>query len=257
MNRTILDGIIKQYYIDVNEVSKWKINATNKTLLIGASTPNQVLSLTVKVENLDAPELETADFAFSDTPKLLKMINVLGEDIKIELNKDSNDKITSVIFSDASTEMQYVTTDLKILTDTRAIKIFNGPLPDFDVEIKIDTNFINTYISARGALTDVEYVVFGNSAKTGKLEMVFGNVTGNTKALNTSKIKYAVTTQNTKDKLPNSYGFNAAYIKSLLAANKKFDSAELKISSAASLAMFVFKNQTVTATYHIKGIAGK
>jgi hypothetical protein len=257
MNRTILDGIIKQYYLDINEVSKWKVKPDTKTLLIGASAPNQVLSLTVKVDNF-TDLTEPVEFAFSDTPKLLKMINVLGEDVKISLNRDdTNERIIGVVFSDEKTEAQYVTTDLRILTDSKAIKIFSGPYPEFDVEMNVDLDFISTYISAKGALSESEYVVFGNNSKTGKLEMVFGTVAGNTKSLNTSKIKYALTAQAGKDKLPDSIGFNAAYIKSLLAANKKFDTAELKISSSSSFAVFTFKNQNISATYNIKGIAGK
>jgi len=253
MIKNKLESIIKKYYLSgLNETSKWKINDAEKTLTIGASTTNQVLSSVIKVDNFT--ELKTMEFGVNDTTKLLKMINVLDDDVLITENNDAG-RITSILMNSGKIEIQYVTADLKFLNDNKVIKIYSGPYPTFEVEIVIDKDFIDTYIAAKSALNDSEYVVFQMNSDN-KLEMVFGQVNGGNKTLNTSKVRYLPTTLPSKDILPKSIGYNADYLKEILSANKEHKSSILKISSN-TLGFISFTNENITSTYHIKGVAGK
>jgi hypothetical protein len=253
MKRSTLETIVKKYYLSgLNEVSKWKIDNTGKTLKIGASTPNSVLAILTEVSNFT--ELPTGEFGVNDTSKLLKMINVLDDEITLTPISDAS-KITGIQFNSDKTEVHFVTADLKIINDNKMIKMYSGPYPEFDIELILDKDFIDTYSAARAALSDSEYVVFQNNNK-GKFEMVFGQINGGNKILNTSKIRYNPQTTEGKCTLPHSIAYNADYLKEIFNANKNAENTIFKISSN-TLGYMKFKNEDVEVTYHIKGVIGK
>ena len=254
MNKATLESVIKKYYLSgLVETSIWKVLDDKKLLKIGACTPNFVLSIVVDVANFT--ELSANEFAVSDTSKLLKMTGVLDDDVKFALNKDNNGKITSVLMTSTGVEMQYVTADITVLRANKAVQTWNKPDPEYEVEIIIDKDFIDTYTRSKSALSDSEYVVFQMNADN-KLEMVFGYVQGGNKSLNTSKIKYQPKTNAGKDKLPMSLGYNADYLKEILSANKDAENAILQLSSA-TLAHMKCSQGDVTINYHMRGIVIK
>ena len=254
MKKSILEPVIKKYHLhDINEISIWKVDDAAKTLRIGATTPNRVMTLVVQVNNFT--ELKTLKFGVNDTTKLLKMLNVLDEDITIAPNVDAAGKITSILFTSGEIEMQYVTADLEFLEANKVVKVYDKAYPPFEAEIVLDKDFRETYTAAKSALSDSEYVVFQMNSKN-KLEMVFGNITNGNKALNTSKIKYAVKTLPGKDTLPHSIGYNAEYLNKILLSNKDADDSVLKLSSN-TLAYAQFTCGDIVSTYHVLGVAGK
>ena len=257
MKLSTLATAIKKYYLaGLNETAIWKIDNTAKLLKIGTSTPNQVICAVVEVPITD--EIATTEFGVSDTTKLVKMLGVLNEDVVFSVNEDATTKkVTSIALASGDIDMQYVTADLKVIRDNKMVQVFKGPYPQFEVEIVVDNEFVENYLTAKSALSDSEYVVFQNNPATTKLEMIFGQVHNGNKALNTSKIKISPKTNDGKSTLALPLSYNAEYLRQILAANTGSESAVLKLSTNTLGYVEYVSEGGIKSTYHIKGISGK
>ena len=158
-----------------------------------------------------------ATFGVYDTSKLTKMLSVLGNDVEFSIN-DIDGKPVSLKFKDGSTSVNYMLADLSVIPNVPDLK----QLPDFDVEIKLDSNFINKFIKAKGALADENNFTF--LCKDGKSQIILGYSN-----INTNRIVIDVDANCSGEIQPIS--FSATYLKEILVANKEATDATLKISS--------------------------
>lgn len=248
--------MIKKYYLsNFIETSIWKVLNDNKQLRMAACTPNYVMSVVVELNNFE--EVPTTEFAVNDTTKLLKMLNALDEEIKLSAKQDTNGKIYNIVINSGNIEMEYVTADIAVLRANEVVKTIKKiNEPPFEVEIILDKDFIDTYIASTTALSDSENVVFQMN-KNNKLEMIFGHIQGANKSLNTSKIKYLPKTTTGKDVLSSPLGFSSEYLKQILVANKDAADTILKLSVTKPMVNIQFKNNDITATYHLTGLIVK
>ena len=164
-------------------------------------------------------EFDTSDATFGvyDTSKLTKMLSVLGDDVEFS-NSDIDGKPVSLKFKDGSTNINYMLADLSVIPNVPDLK----QLPPFNVEIKLDSNFISKFIKAKGALADENNFTF--TCKNGKGQIVLGHSN-----INTNRINIDVDCVCEGDVEPIS--FSATYLKEILVANKEATDATLKISS--------------------------
>lgn len=252
MTKAKLESMIKKYYLsNLIETSIWKIFKDQKQIRMAACTPNYVLTSVIELKNFE--EIDTTEFAINDTTKLLKMLNALDENIKLEVKQD-NGKVFNILINSSNIEMEYVTADINVLRANQTVKtVSKNNEPPFDVEIIVDNDFIETYIASTSALSDSEHVVFQMN-KNNKVEMIFGFIQGANKSLNTSKIKYVPKTTPQKDVLTTTLGFSAEYIKNILLANKDANETILKLSCSKPMAKVEFVSDDISAVYHITGL---
>lgn len=249
--------MIKKYYVsNYIETSIWKIFDDKKKLRMAGSDGSKNMSVTVEYTNFT--DLKTTEFAVNDTTKLLKMLNALDEEIKLETKTDNNDKIYSLVINSTNNiEMEYVTADINVIRANKIVQIINkDPNQVCEVEIIMDNDFVSTYIAATSALSDSENVVFKMN-KDNKLEMIIGYVQGANKTLNTSKIKYLPKTVAGKDVLPEILGFKSEYLKQILLANKDAKDPILQLGCYNPIAYMTFTNADITSDYHLRGIVVK
>lgn len=168
----------------------------------------------VSMKEFDGP---SATFGVYDTTKLTKMLSVLGESVEFSIN-DIDGKAVSLKFKDGSTSVNYMLADLSVIPNVPDLK----QLPPFNVEIKLDANFISKFIRAKGALADENNFTF--MCKDGKGQIVLGHSN-----INTNRISIDVDC--TCDGDVNPISFSATYLKEILVANKEANDATLKISS--------------------------
>jgi len=163
-------------------------------------------------------EFEGSDASFGvyDTTKLTKMLSVLGDDVEFSIN-DIDGKPVSLKFKDGSTNINYMLADLSVIPNVPDLK----QLPPFNVEIKLDSNFISKFIKAKGALDENNFTF---TCKDGKGQIVLGHSN-----INTNRINIDVDCVCEGDVEPIS--FSATYLKEILVANKEATDATLKISS--------------------------
>jgi len=164
-------------------------------------------------------EFEGTDTTFGvyDTTKLTKMLSVLGNDVDFSI-QDIDGKAVSLKFKDGSTSVNYMLADLSVIPNVPDLK----QLPEFNTEIKLDSNFISKFIRAKGALADENNFTF--ICKDGKAQIILGYSN-----INTNRISIDVDASCEGD--VDAISFSATYLKEILVANKEATDATLKISS--------------------------
>ena len=141
----------------------------------------------VSMKDFDSTD---ATFGVYDTTKLTKMLSVLGDDIEFSIN-DIDGKSVSLKFKDGSTSVNYMLADLSVIPNVPDLK----QLPDFDTEIKLDSNFISKFIKAQKGIADENNFTFTcKGEKNGQIILGYSNI-------NTNRIKIDVDCTCKKDKV--------------------------------------------------------
>jgi len=188
--------------------------------------------------NVTMTEFEgsNATLGVYDTTKLIKMVSVLGDAVDFTIS-DIDGKAVSLKFKDKSTSVNYMLADLSVIPNVPDLK----QLPNFDIKIKLDSTFINTFIKAKGALADENNFTF--VSKNGKSEIILGHSN-----INTNRISIDVDAEVSGDVSPIS--FSATYLKEILVANKEASDATLNISTQG-LSHIHFEIDQYTSDYYL------
>ena len=213
MEKQSLSRFVSKYNLSgLVESVKWESKDGSLTTSF-ISDDKSVLG-SVSMKEFDSSD---ASFGVYDTTKLTKMLSVLGNDVDFSMN-DIDGKAVSLKFKDKSTSVNYMLADLSVIPNVPDLK----QLPDFNVEIKLDSSFISTFIKAKGALQDENNFTFTCKEGTGQIILGYSNI-------NTNRINIDVDCVCEGDVDPIS--FSATYLKEILVANKEATDATLKISS--------------------------
>ena len=213
MEKQTLNRFVSKYNLaGLVESVKWESKDGSLTTSF-ISDDKSVLG-SVNMKEFESPDSE---FGVYDTTKLTKMLSVLGNDVDFSIN-DIDGKPVSLKFKDGSTNVNYMLADLSVIPNVPDLK----QLPPFNVEIKLDANFISKFIKAKGALQDENNFTFTCKDKEGSIVLGYSNI-------NTNRINIDVDCTCEADVKPIS--FSATYLKEILVANKEATNATLKISS--------------------------
>tara|TARA_Y100000593_G_scaffold47358_1_gene89796 strand:- start:2470 stop:3192 length:723 start_codon:yes stop_codon:yes gene_type:complete len=239
MQKEKLNRFIQKYNLggDVNSV-KW----TSKDNKLTTSFVSSDKSLLGKVI-VDKFPFEESEIGVYSTDQLKSLINVLGDDIDLGLEKHGDRPLKIKIKNNNSVSVEYVLSDLSVIPDTRPLK----RLPDFQTSIKLDKTFIDSFIKGKGALPEADSFTILNN-KDGKLEVVIGY-----SSTNTHRVTIPVKTD--KNGLTKSISFNAKLFKDVLVANKECTSAVLDVSNEG-LAKVNFKVDDYDSEYYIVALQG-
>ena len=234
MEKQSLNRFVSKYNLaGLVESVKWESKEGSLTTSF-ISDDKSVLG-SVSMKDFDSTD---ATFGVYDTTKLTKMLSVLGDDIEFSIN-DIDGKSVSLKFKDGSTSVNYMLADLSVIPNVPDLK----QLPDFDTEIKLDSNFISKFIKAKGALADENNFTFTcTSEKNGQIILGYSNI-------NTNRIKIDVDCTCKKDKV-DPISFSANFLKEILVANKEATDATLKISSQG-LAHISFEVDEYESNYYL------
>ncbi len=232
MQKSKLDKFIQKYNLggNVNSV-KWKSNGD--TLSTSFVTPDKSLLGNVKVDKFP---FEDAELGVYQTDQLKSLIGVLGDDVSLDVSR-AGDKAYSLKVKNGPVSVDYVLSDLSVIADPPALK----RLPEFGTKIKLDNNFINTFIKGKGALSDVDTFTILNG-KNG-CEVVIGYSSTNTNRVN-------IPVETTTNDLTEPVTFNANLFKEVLVANRECTSAVLEVSTEG-LAKVNFKVDDYDSTYYV------
>jgi hypothetical protein len=212
MEKQSLNRFVSKYNLaGLVESVKWESKEGSLTTSF-ISDDKSVLG-SVSMKEFDGND---TSFGVYDTTKLTKMLSVLGDDVEFSIN-DIDGKPVSLKFKDGSTSVNYMLADLSVIPNVPDLK----QLPPFNVEIKLDSNFISKFIKAKGALDENNFTFTCKDGK-GQIILGFSNI-------NTNRINIDVDCVCDGDVEPIS--FSATYLKEILVANKEATDATLKISS--------------------------
>ena len=232
MQKSKLDKFIQKYNLggNVNSV-KWKSDGS--TLSTSFVTPDKSLLGNVKVDKFS---FDSAELGIYQTDQLKSLIGVLGDDVTLDVAR-AGDKAYSLKVKNGPISVDYVLSDLSVIADPPALK----RLPEFGTQIKLDNNFINTFIKGKGALSDVDTFTIINGSNG--LEVVIGYSSTNTNRVN-------IPVETTSNDLTDPITFNANLFKEVLVANKECTSAILEVSTEG-LAKVNFKVDDYDSTYYV------
>ena len=236
MEKQSLNRFVSKYNLaGLVESVKWESKEGSLTTSFISDDKSVLGSVTMN-------EFENSDSTFGvyDTSKLTKMLSVLGDDVDFSIN-DIDGKPVSLKFKDGSTSVNYMLADLSVIPNVPDLK----QLPEFDTEIKLDSNFITKFIKAKGALADENNFTFTcGDGKVGSGQIILGYSN-----INTNRINIDVDCTCSKDKVE-PISFSANFLKEILVANKEATDATLKISSQG-LAHISFEVDNYESNYYL------
>ena len=235
MQKSKLDKFISKYNLggNVNSV-KWK--SSGGSLSTSFVTPDKNLLGKVKVDKF---KFDDAELGIYTTDKLKSLIGVLGDDISLNVEKNGERAHTLKGKGGGNVSFDYVLSDLSVISDPPKMKT----LPDFGTKIKLDSKFIDTFVKAKAALSDVDTFSIIKT-KDNTCDVVIGYAS----SANTNRVN--IPTECETCDVENPITFNANLFKEVLVANKECTSAVLEVSTDG-LAKVNFKIDDFDSIYYI------
>ncbi len=217
MNKSNLLRFINKYSLG-GEIKSVKWTSNGKQLGTRFISGDKSLVGSVTLDNFS--DVEASEVGVYNTPQLVSLLSILGEDVDFGLQK-MGDKFVSVDMKDSQhgTNTKYMLSDLSVIPTPPELK--NLP-STFDLELKIDSYFINTFINGKNALPDTDTFTIIAKDNNAKVIIGFSNVA-------TNRVTIPVECEAFSDTEPIS--FNANMFANILTANKECESAILKVSS--------------------------
>ena len=232
MNKHSLKRFIDKYHLGGN-CSSVVINSKGDKLSTRFITGDKNLLGELHMTGWNFDE---ADLGVYNTEQLVKLLSVLSENISMNLTK-AGDKAVSLKISDTKSDVNYMLSDLSVITTPPNLK----SIPDFEVKIKVDKTFMNKFIAGKGALADTDNFTVITADDGVKVVIGYAEI-------NTNRVTLPVETES-YDKIEN-VSFSANLFRDVLVANKECESATLEVSSGG-LARINFKIDEYDATYYL------
>ena len=232
MEKNRINRFVQRYNLaGLIESVKWDV--TDETLETSFISDDK--SVLGKVSTTDF-NFKNGSYGVYDTTKLTKMLSVLSNDVDVD-TVDIDGKTVSLNISDKGTTATYMLADLTVIPAVPDLK----QLPDFDVDISIDSSFITKFNKAKSALSDEKNFTFECKDGVGKITLGYSNV-------NTNRISIGVDCKCNGDIEPIS--FSAEFLKEILNSNRDAKSASLKISTQG-LAHLNFEVDSYKSEYYL------
>ena len=235
MDKYKLTRFIDKYHLGGNVkavVINSKVDTLNTRFITGDKT------LLGELE-MNSWQFKDAELGVYDTEQLSRLLSVLDDDINLNLIQSENKSIALEI-SDKYSKANFMLSDKSVINQPPSLR----EIPDFQLKIKVDTNFITRFINSKAALpdTDTFTVITNNDA----VNLVIGYSSINTNRV-TIPVRFDV--YNDIEKV----SFNADLFKDVLVANKECESAILEISEQG-LAKINFKVDQYDVTYYLVAV---
>ena len=234
------DDVLKfaELYNLSGNVEKVKIVSDGTNLSTNFVTEDKTLFGMLVYNNI---KFEAGEYGVHDTAQLRKMLTILDEEISVEVNRLSDNRVVGLTFSDKNTESFVMLADLSIIPKA-PLGVNTGK---YDLEISVDDEFVERYVAAKNALSDVSTFTFLPNAKTGKVEMIIGHSN-----INTNRIKLEVKTVGGKNTPEKEVSFNANLLKEILIKNRGSAGTLMKVNTSG-LAHLHFKTADYVADYYL------
>ena len=230
MEKTKFNGFISRYNLG-GEVESVMIKSEESNLSVRMISDDKTLLGDVTVKDTDFPN---GEFGIYTTSQLKGLLSVLDDSIDVQ-------EVTGALkFSDKGTKMQYMLAAPSVIPAVPDLK----QLPDFNVEIALDDDFVNKFIKSKGALSDADTFTFTCSDGEGPGQIILGY-----SSINSNRISIDVNCTCSNGKVE-PISFSAKYLKEIPLANRGSSTSSLKISSDG-LSHLNFTEGDYTANYYL------
>lgn len=235
MDKYKLTRFIDKYHLGGN-VNAVVINSKGDTLSTRFITGGKDLLGELEMNSW---QFKDSELGVYDTEQLSRLLGVLDDDVTINLTQ-SGDKSIALEISDSYSKVNFMLSDKSVINQPPPLK----ELPEFQVEIKVDSNFINRFIGGKSALPDTDTFTVITSDDGVKLVIGYSSI-------NTNRVTIPVETKTYED--IDKVSFNANLFRDVLVANKECESATLHVSEQG-LAKINFKVDQYDATYYLVAV---
>ena len=239
MSKSKLKRFIEKYTLG-GEIKSVKWSSDGKSLSTRFISGDKSVVGSVVLDKFS--DIEPSDLGIYNTPQFSALLGIMGDDVEFKLTS-SGDKFISIDMKDTKfkTTAKYMLSDLSVIPTPPELR--NLP-SEFDLDIKVDSNFINTFIAGKGALSDTDnFTVITDGTDT---KLVIGH-----SSVNTNRVTIPVTTSKCED--IDNVSFNANVFKEVLSANKECESAKLEVSGDG-LSRITFKIDDYESTYYLVSV---
>jgi hypothetical protein len=232
MNKAKLTRFIQKYSLGgLVESVAWKAG-DNKLVTRFISDDKTVLG-EIQLDNFT---FTSPDLGVYTTSTLSKLLSVVGEDIELE-TQEIEGKAVNIFVKSENTKVQFQLADLAVIPNVPDLK----KLPEFDVDINFDGAFIDKFIKAKNALSEVDTFTILTEKKELKIVLGYSNI-------NSNRVVFVVDKAYDGEIKPIS--FSAKYLKEILTANKEATSVVLKVSTQG-ISHVEFKIDDFNAKYFL------
>ena len=235
MDKYKLTRFIDKYHLGGN-VNAVVINSKGDTLSTRFITGDKALLGELEMNSWSFQDVELGVY---DTEQLSRLLGVLDDDVTINLTQ-SGDKAIALEISDSYSKVNFMLSDKSVINQPPPLK----ELPNFQLKIKVDTNFITRFIGGKSALPDTDTFTVITSDNGVKLVIGYSSI-------NTNRVTIPVETEIYED--IDKVSFNANLFRDVLVANKECESATLHVSEQG-LAKINFKVDQYDATYYLVAV---
>ena len=235
MDKYKLTRFIDKYHLGGN-VNAVVINSKGDTLSTRFITGDK--SLLGELE-MNSWNFQDAELGVYDTEQLSRLLGVLDDDVTLNLTQ-SGDKAIALEISDQYSTVNFMLSDKSVINQPPPLK----GIPEFQLKIKVDTNFITRFISGKSALPDTD--TFTVITSNDEVKLVIGY-----SSINTNRVTIPVETETYED--IDNVSFNANLFKDVLVANKECETAILEVSEKG-LAKINFKVDQYDVTYYLVAV---
>ena len=235
MDKYKLTRFIDKYHLGGN-VNAVVINSKGDTLSTRFITGDKALLGELEMNSWSFQDVELGVY---DTEQLSRLLGVLDDDVSLNLTR-SGDKAISLQMSDQYSNVNFMLSDKSVINQPPPLK----GIPEFQLRIKVDTNFITRFISGKSALPDTDTFTVITSNDGVKLVIGYSSI-------NTNRVTIPVETT-VHEKIDN-VSFNASLFKDVLVANKECESAILEVSEKG-LSRINFKVDQYDVTYYLVAV---
>ena len=235
MDKYKLTRFIDKYHLGGN-VNAVVINSKGDTLSTRFITGDKALLGELEMNSWSFQDVELGVY---DTEQLSRLLDVLDDDVTLNLTQ-SGDKAIALQISDQYSKNNFMLSDKSVINQPPALK----GIPEFQLKIKVDTNFIQRFISGKSALPDTDtFTVITNDDG---VKLVIGY-----SSINTNRVTIPVETETHED--IDNVSFNANLFKDVLVANKECETATLEVSEKG-LSRINFKVDQYDVTYYLVAV---
>ena len=235
MDKYKLTRFIDKYHLGGN-VNAVVINSKGDTLSTRFITGDKALLGELEMNSWNFQDTELGVY---DTEQLSRLLGVLDDDVSLNLTQ-SGDKAIALEISDQYSKVNFMLSDKSVINQPPALK----GIPEFQLQIKVDSNFIQRFISGKSALPDTDTFTVITSNDGVKLIIGYSSI-------NTNRVTIPVETETYED--IDKVSFNANLFKDVLVANKECETATLEVSEKG-LSRINFKVDQYDVTYYLVAV---
>ncbi len=188
---------------------------------------------------------EVAELGVYSTSQLIKLLNVVDDDIALSLVKVDRGQYGEVYGSfkiedksDVKAGINFMLTETSVIHPTPVIE----KLPDFDLKLILDSSFKKKFINGKNALPDDE--IFTIITTNDTVKVVIGHQT-----INTNRVTILPEIEGEFKKIDN-ISFNSTFLKEILTANSEAEELFLKVSTQG-LAVIEVTTADFDAKYYL------